>query len=130
MSRFSSGFDQIADDAYRFLQTFCARFPDSVVTLVDEHGWYRLDTSRPGTAPVSITVKNGDPIVVVGIGLPHDQVILEWMADLDSYSPEWWQVHVEPVLTDVASGRVKDATWNRGPGHELTTAYLPWTTAA
>ena len=123
-------FAHIEDDAYRFLETFCSRFPPSVVTCVDERGWFRLAPSGIDTAPVSVTVKNGDPIVVVGIGLPHDQVILEWMADLDSYDAEWWHANVEPVLVDVAAGYVKEATWNRGPGYRSTTAYLPWITAA
>ena len=123
-------FDHIKDDAYRFLEGFCRRFPPSAVTCVDERGWLRLVPSGPDTAPVSVTVKNGDPIVVLGIGLPQDEVILEWMADLDSYDAEWWQANVEPVLADVAAGNVKEATWNRGPGHRSTTAYLPWITAA
>lgn len=48
------------------------------------------------------------------------------MADLDNYDTSWWTVNVQPVLLDVAAGLIKDARWNRGPGHRIVTHYAPW----
>ena len=124
-----SRFGSIEEDAYQFLLAFCNRMPPSTVALVDEQGWLRLAPSGSHTAPVSLTVRNGDPTVVLGIGPSHDEVVLEWIADLDNYDSTWWLTNIEPVLRDVAAGQIKDATWNRGPGPRIAARYAPWVAA-
>ena len=77
-------FDHMTDDARQFLTTFCSSFPTAVVTFADQpEDSFHLTPAAAGSAPVSVSVADGDPIVVVSIGLPEDEVILEWMAPPD-----------------------------------------------
>ena len=119
-------FEHMSDDARQFLTTFCSRFSSSVVSVVEEpSGCFSLKPAASGSVPVHISVADYDPIVVVSIDVPGDEVILEWMADLESYDRSWWQARVEPVLALVAAGRVRDAT---GPWYRGTPHFAPWAT--
>ena len=121
-----SGFSTIDQDAKAFLEAYCRRFPAGTVRLEsastrveavvrgsppDAVSTYTLTPTRTGAAGVVITVRKGEPTVVMGIG---QGATVEWNADFPPEDAAWLLTHVERFLSTIAAGRIRQVVWRSG----------------